>query len=370
MAPYALIVSMGMVNSAAAEVFTVGQYTDWPNYAYEDATGLQGIGKDIMDWMTASTSAACADLEFEVVKVPWSDCWSANTIGKGLENGTIDACTTYTHTRGIRNDYVEFSNAFLDDNKAAGLLTLLTDGKPTVDGTSDLDGVTVIDVSGWAPTADTITDVENKCTNDKYSTGVTILTPSEQGNDAAMKMLRDGDGSAMFVYADQGMNYECDAQGRDRNGNNASWDCELWEGFGTEYAYVQTGQTGYSFNGTTLLMFKLGSNKSTVADACMAEFLETEAYYNICDKHGFVADCYPNSFFLAGGISTPVYALETDQHTGDCSTGYCPCSVTSGTTTTTTINANVDTSGASSLALGSIMALQLLCCIIQMLQQF
>jgi len=34
MAPYALIVSMGMVNSAAAEVFTVGQYTDWPNYAY------------------------------------------------------------------------------------------------------------------------------------------------------------------------------------------------------------------------------------------------------------------------------------------------------------------------------------------------
>ena len=43
---------------------------------------------------------------------------------------------TYTHTQGIRNDYADFSYGILDVNKAAGLLTLLENGMPKLDGHS------------------------------------------------------------------------------------------------------------------------------------------------------------------------------------------------------------------------------------------
>ena len=153
----------------------LGQDVNYPPYAFIDTDGmLQGLGKDIADGMTA----LCEDIEIEVVQAAWKDCWDGDgpKLGAKLESGMLDACTTYTHTRGVRNDFADFSGGILNVNKAAGLLTLLRDGAPIVSGSSDLAGVTIIDVAGWAPTADTLAFVENKCTDSLYSKQFTMTS--------------------------------------------------------------------------------------------------------------------------------------------------------------------------------------------------
>eukprot|EP00439_Symbiodinium_sp_Y106_P004685 s6117_g1.t1 len=57
---------------------------------------------------------------------------------------------------------------------------------PKVDGHSDLNGKTVVDVGGWAPTADGLDFVTNKCLNQKYSSNYTLVVGN--GNDEAMTM--------------------------------------------------------------------------------------------------------------------------------------------------------------------------------------
>ena len=138
-----------------------------------------------------------------------------------------------------------------------------------------------------------------------------------------MTMLRNGAADAMFVYADQAKNYQCDGT------TVAAWNCTLWEGFGTEYAYVQTGQFGYVVNGTTLALSKKGSGVPEAINSCLAEVMATEEYYNACVKYDLVDSCYVNSFFPTSGIVIHEYNKETDEHSGDCSSGYCPCPATS-----------------------------------------
>ena len=111
---------------------------------------------------------------------------------------------------------MEFTESVLDANKPAGLLVLLNDdGTPKVGGKADLSGLNVVDVAGWAPTADGLLYVENKCTKKQYAkkTEYTILsaTGDVKGdgsvkigpNDHAMTMLRSGEADAIFLYADQ-----------------------------------------------------------------------------------------------------------------------------------------------------------------------
>lgn len=74
---------------------------------------------------------------------------------------------SYTHTAGERNRFLEFTNGILNVNKAAGLLVRLnSDGSPAISPSSDLNGVKVVDVTGWAPTADTLAFVLNDCTGE------------------------------------------------------------------------------------------------------------------------------------------------------------------------------------------------------------
>merc|ERR1712130_643141 len=122
-----------------------------------------------------------------------------------------------------------------------------------------------------------------------------------EGNDKAMKMLRDGGADAMFVYADQAYNYECDASGtKSKNsGAAATWNCALWKNFGTEYAYVQTGQFGHALNGTTLAISPKGSGIANILNPCIDSFLKTKGYYDLCLKHDLVDSCYRNEFFPA-----------------------------------------------------------------------
>lgn len=180
-----------------------------------------------------------------------------------------------------------------------------------------------------APTADGLDFVTNKCLNQKYSSNYTLVVGN--GNDEAMTMLRNGAADAMFVYADQAKNYQCDGT------TVAAWNCTLWEGFGTEYAYVQTGQFGYVVNGTTLALSKKGSGVPEAINSCLAEVMATEEYYNACVKYDLVDSCYVNSFFPTSGIVIHEYNKETDEHSGDCSSGYCPCPATTTTATSTSL---------------------------------
>jgi hypothetical protein len=117
---------------------------------------------------------------------------------------------TYTHAQGVRNRFLEFTEAVLDANKPAGLLVLLNaDGTPKVDGKSSLAGLKIVDVAGWAPTADGLLYVENKCTGTQYAKNSEYTLLSANGdlgggvkvspNDHAMMMLRSGAADAVFL---------------------------------------------------------------------------------------------------------------------------------------------------------------------------
>lgn len=53
------------------------------------------------------------DFEVVVVQTDWANCWDAGKIGRALMDGHFHACMTYTHTAGLRNRFVEFSNSIL-----------------------------------------------------------------------------------------------------------------------------------------------------------------------------------------------------------------------------------------------------------------
>jgi hypothetical protein len=64
-----------------------------------------------------------------------------------------------------------------------------------------LNGVVVVDVQGWAPTANTLAVVVNPCTGEKFS-GYTMIAPTVTDgtpNDNALKTLLKGDADAMWV---------------------------------------------------------------------------------------------------------------------------------------------------------------------------
>lgn len=167
-----------------------------------------------------------------------------------------------------------------------------------------------------------------------------MVVPDEDGNDAAMEMLKAGTADAMFVYSNQAKNYQACQ-------DPPTWDCDLWKGFGTDYAYVQTGQFGYTLNGTTLVIGKKGSGKAAMVNACLTEYMETKAYFDVCEKHKLTSSCYQNSYFSGDAATAiPTENKPTDEQTGDCCDGYCPCDAKAATCE----SAGVTTSGAEKQA--------------------
>jgi len=311
----------GVRGGTARPKIILAQDVDWPPYAYigvppESDYDVAGFGHDV-----AQGLESVCDIDVVTSQTGWSDCWTAGKIGEGLKNGHYHGCMTYTHTAGARPRMLEFSEAILKDNKPAGILTRLdASGNPVVSPNSDLNGVNVVDVSGWAPTADTLAIVRNPCTGNYFS-GFNMLSPASDGNDAAMAMLRDGSADAMWVYADQAMNYDCS-----QAGITPTWNCTAWGGFGTELAYVQTGLFGHALNGTTLAISKKGSGLADVLNPCIRAYMQTQDYYDVCVKHGFTGSCYANSHFPNANSTTPNYETPTNQLTTTCADGYCPCS--------------------------------------------
>ena len=230
--------------------------------------------------------------------------------------------------RGPAEPFLEFSEPILNLNKPAGLISRLrADGTPVINSTSSLQGVRVVDVVGWAPTADGLHFVTNFCTNQKFS-GFQIVAPTYStgnANEDALLTLLNGDADAMWVYADQAKNYRC-SPGVD----GVSWNCTRWtDGFGKNFAYVHTGMYTYAYGGTTLSMSKRGSGLKQILDPCITKFKDTKSYYDICRDNGLDHSCYKNAFFPAqeeASYATPPYETKTNELTTTCADGYCPCS--------------------------------------------
>ena len=145
------------------------------------------------------------DINVTVVESRWKNCWDAGEIGAGLLNGWFHGCMTYTHTVGQRNRFVEFSEPILQLNKPGGLISRLdpSTGKPVVNGKSSLKEVKVIDVVGWAPTADGLHFVKNRCDGEKPFSGFEMVDATHStgnANDDALLTLLDGSADAVSAY--------------------------------------------------------------------------------------------------------------------------------------------------------------------------
>lgn len=149
------------MNDEGVTTITLGQDVDYPPFAYQTPNGeLAGFGLDIANGM----NDLCEDINIVVVQEAWENCWTSdNQVGSSIASGKLDGCMTYTHSAGVRDERADFSDAILQDNQAAGLLTLLDDdGNPLISGLDNISGRTIIDVGGWAPTADALQFVMNK----------------------------------------------------------------------------------------------------------------------------------------------------------------------------------------------------------------
>jgi len=309
----------------------MAQDIDWPPYAYvavppESDFDVAGIGHDIILGM-----AELCDWDVTVVQTNWAGCWDSGAIGSSLLSGVYHGCMTYTHTVGERNRFMEFSEAILQSNKPGGIITRLDEnGLPVIDGRSNLAGVNVVDVTGWAPTADTLAIGMNDCTNERFA-GFNMLPPleAEEGkspNDVALEALLDGRADAMWIYADQAYNYR-----PNQAGVTPQWNSSMWARFGQPngFAYIHTGMLEHLTNGTTLSMSRKGSGVAEVINPCLRQFMQTQEYYNICVRHHLEGSCFQTSHFPSATNSTPdpVYFRSTPDlgAEGTCAQGYCPC---------------------------------------------
>jgi len=306
-------------------------FTNYPPYAqWETKTGrpdeLGGIGYAMGQEVCKQCNMDC---EFIVDK--WANCWSDDLPGVGLQAGYYDGCMTYT-AQYQRKWSLEFSNAFLQKNKPAGILTSLKpDGMPTIHPYSDLSGYRICDVAGWAPTIKTLSYSENDCAGHQLFRDYTVVTPPENGPDSAMKLLLNGECDAVYMYADM-------IETR-KTCNGCTWDAELYTHLGTKYAWIHTGVMEHMANGTTLTMSRKGSGVPAIVNPCIQKALKTKAYYDMCEKFHLVQECYPNEYFPEGTEShaysqsnierDAACSVEGDSdHIHDtcgCQTGYCGC---------------------------------------------
>ena len=229
---------------------------------------LGGFGFEV-----AQGVAKICDWDLSIVETKFKECWDFKYPGIGMMRGNFHGCMTYTHTYGVRPRMLDFSNGILQNNKPAGMLVRLDEnGEPEIKGTDNLDGITIADVRGWAPTDDALNFVNNTCSGKPWG-NYNMLIPEKNGNDAAMKMMLDkrADGTyeadAVWLYADQAKNYNC-TNAREKN-LPISWDCNIWDGFGTKFAYIHTGMFNHAINGTTLTISRKGSGLNDIVNPCI-----------------------------------------------------------------------------------------------------
>jgi hypothetical protein len=266
----------------------------------------------------------CTDIDVQWIHTAWGDCFAepagASWVGDDIKFGAIHGCAGYTHTFGTRNRLFEFSDAITkSSSRTGGIITRLVDGVPVVSSTSDLSGVKVVDVAGWAPTQDNLQQANNDCTGSKFAyANIEFVPAPTEGNAAPMAMLKDGEVDAIWVYSDQA-NTCTDALDTP--------DCAGWEGFGTEYAYIHQGQA-FAANGTTMAISKRGSGVAKLINPCIEKALATEKYEKLCKAMEVYETCIPNDFFTnvhAVEFYNIPHAQQTTDQVKTCADGFCPC---------------------------------------------
>lgn len=334
--------------------FLLGISPDYPPYTKLSPTivgDLNFPAKDLGGFSVefARLMKPTCGIQVDFIMSPWSDCWtgasstwrndsgsferasladgiqgikdqgdpvSTEYIGRGIMDGRVHGCTGYTHTKGSRNLALEFTASILGDLKTAGILTRLdANAKPVISPLLvDYTGVKLGDVSGWAPTADTFIFVGNSCNLNgdgqptKFSKTDPIIAVTPDGNAAAVEALLDGTIDALYIYADQMYNF---VQSGD----------PLAARFGTDFAYIHTGLSGWSINGTTLAISKRGSGLKQVLDPCIQKVIETPEYRQVCEAYFEPTTC-------VGGSGDPLFydePMNVKSDTKTCADGYCTC---------------------------------------------
>ena len=88
--------------TSSVRTIKLGMDKNYPPYAMATEDGeLDGFAVDFAHGM----NAICPNVQVEMVYEPWGNCWKdsdGGKIGKAIEDGTVDACTSYLHTH-IRN---------------------------------------------------------------------------------------------------------------------------------------------------------------------------------------------------------------------------------------------------------------------------
>jgi hypothetical protein len=272
----------------------------------------------------------CDDVDVNWIHTAWGDCFAEpagkSWVGSDIKHGALHGCAGYTHTQGTRNRLFEFSDAVtLPISRTAGFIVRLkADGTPEIDGKSDMKGVKVVDVAGWAPTADNIQMATNDCTGEKFAyKDIVFVDAGTEGNAAAMAKLKSKEADAIWVYSDQAA--ACTTEDALKTP-----DCANWAGLGTEYAYIHTGMP-FAINGTTMIMAKRGSGVAKLIDPCIKKALASPKYKALCIAMDKYEVCVPPT----GGFSDPVpdkpeyYNLMHSKKAADqvktCAKGYCPC---------------------------------------------
>lgn len=147
----------------------------------------------------------CEDnnLNCEIVRNDYHECWTERDFpGRGLYGGGFDACSTYTYTH-LRRESLDFGHAYTLKQPGGILSRLDENGEPVVKPGSDLSGVKIGLVGGWATDLASLRFIKNGCTDENYS-GYIPVTPKDpnSGPDAAMKALVNGEIDALYTYAD------------------------------------------------------------------------------------------------------------------------------------------------------------------------
>ena len=205
--------------------------------------------------------------------------------------------------------------------------------------------------------------MKNECTNEAYKSTFKIIqgkdveldgsytnvidayapgTNKGRGaNDQALLAVLEGKADAMWIYGDQADNYLCPS-GEKQEG----WNCDLWNRFGKDFAYIQVGMYTWMHNGTTFAFSKKGSGLNDLLNPCIDSFLRTKTFYDTCkfnhNNHNQLQACFPNEYFEADekyvkpedqkNDMTYVFnhpfsfaTMEMAKAGRNCSTGYCNC---------------------------------------------
>jgi hypothetical protein len=220
--------------------------------------------------------------------------------------------------------------------------------------TDDLSSYTVIDVTGWAPTADSAALLVNDCSGDgsyfNIDTGTAgnligtdddtvvaaceaaaLLSDTVYCNNAAnlaLWAMMNGYADVIYIYSDQAYLYKQACTNDADAAADSGIDCDMWEKFGAAngFAYIHSGMPEFAYTGTTLSMSKKGSGLAKVLDPCIKKYLKTKSYYTTCVKWGVEDSCFANGHFpTQGSTADAIYNVPTDEQTDGCTDGYCSC---------------------------------------------